>query len=213
MQSRITVLIVDDHPMFRNGVVQSLRLDRNIEVVGECSDGNEAIGLAASLRPDIILLDISMPGNGIDAAARIAELDHAPKVIMLTVSEQDDDVIRALDAGAVGYVLKGVSASELISVLRCVAAGDSFVSPNLTLRILNHARKTSEPSLASLLSDRELRIAKLIGKGLSNREIADQLTVKEKTITFHMTNIMKKLNVRNRVETALLVRKAMDRAG
>lgn len=210
MQPRITVLVVDDHPMFRNGVVQSLRLDPNIDVVGECSNGVEAVELAASLRPDIILLDISMPGNGIDAAARIAEMKGDPKIVMLTVSEQDDDVMRALDAGAVGYVLKGVSASELISVLHHVAAGESFVSPNLTLRILNLARKKSEPSLLSLLSDQEARIADLVSKGLSNREIAVQLDVKERTITFHMTKIMNKLNVRNRVETALVMKKADD---
>lgn len=210
MEPRITVLVVDDHPMFRSGVVQSLRLDPGIDVVGEGANGSEAEILAASLRPDVILLDVSMPGNGIEAAARIAKLEGAPRIVMLTVSEQDDDVMRALDAGAVGYVLKGVSAGELIAVVRNVAAGESFVSPNLTLRILNFARKKSAPSLLSLLSEQETRIAAFVSKGLSNREIAVQLDVKEKTVKFHMTNIMNKLKVRNRVETAMVMKNAKD---
>lgn len=204
----IEVLVVDDHPMFRSGVVQSLRLDPGINVVGEGASGDEAVEMAAALGPDLVLLDISMPGGGIEAAARIANLPNAPKVVMLTVSEQDDDVMRALDTGALGYVLKGVSAKELINVVHSVASGESFVSPNLTLRILNCARRKSTPSIISLLSDQEARIAALVGKGLSNREIASELDVKEKTVKFHMTNIMTKLNVRNRVETALLVKSA-----
>lgn len=204
MGGRIRVLVADDHPMFRTGVVQALGLEPNIEVVGEAASAEQAVALAESLRPDIVLLDVSMPGNGIEAAARMAAMEGAPGIVMLTVSEQDDDVMRALEAGALGYVLKGVSASELIAVVTSVASGESFISPKLTLRLLASTRKKVEPDALSQLSGQEAKIVALVGKGLSNREIAVHLDIKEKTVKFHMTRIMGKLNVRNRVEVALV---------
>ena len=206
MGDKIRVLVADDHPLFREGVVQSLQLEPAIAVVGEAANGMQAVALAAELRPDVVLLDVSMPGGGIDAATQIARLDDAPKVVMLTVSEQDDDVMRALDAGVLGYVLKGVSARELITVVMNVASGESYVSPKLSLRILAGARRKVEPDLFAALSGQEARIVALVAKGLSNREIAAHLDIKEKTVKFHMTRIMGKLNVRNRVEVALASR-------
>lgn len=203
---RINVAIVDDHSLFRAGVIQSLTLDPAISVVGEGASGKEALNLATTHAPDVLLLDISMPGDGIDTAERIAGLPRAPKVVMLTVSEEDDDVIRALEAGAIGYILKGINARELIGAVKSIAAGNSFVSPNLTRRLLDGMKRKSEKSPISTLTRQEERTLRLVAVGLSNRDIAGRLGVHEKTIKYHMTNILAKLKVKNRVEAALAAR-------
>jgi RNA polymerase sigma factor (sigma-70 family) len=207
MAGNISVVVIDDHPLFRAGVIQTLELDPEIKVVGEGGTGGAAIDLAERLRPDIVLLDISMPGNGIEAAGKIAARAGAPRVIMLTVSEDDDNVIAALEAGAVGYILKGIESAHLISAVKSVAAGDSFVSPNLTLRLLSGVREKLMPSALDCLSEQEKRTLQLVAKGMSNREVGERLGILEKTVKFHMTRIMAKLKVRNRVEASLLVQK------
>ena len=207
MAGNISVVVIDDHSLFRAGVIQTLDLDPDIEVVGEGGTGGTAIELAERLRPDIILLDISMPGNGIEAARKIAARAGAPRVIMLTVSEDDDNVIAALEAGAVGYILKGIESAHLIAAVKNVAAGDSFVSPNLTLRLLSGVREKLMPSALDCLSEQEKRTLQLVAKGMSNREVGAKLGILEKTVKFHMTRIMAKLKVRNRVEASLLAQK------
>jgi RNA polymerase sigma factor (sigma-70 family) len=207
MADKISVVVIDDHSLFRAGVIQTLELDRNIKVIGEGGTGEKAVELAERLHPDIVLLDISMPGNGIEAAAKIAARAGAPRVIMLTVSEDDDNVIAALEAGAVGYILKGIESVHLISAVKSVAAGDSFVSPNLTLRLLSGVREKLMPSALDCLSEQEKRTLQLVAKGMSNREVGERLGILEKTVKFHMTRIMAKLKVRNRVEASLLVQK------
>jgi RNA polymerase sigma factor (sigma-70 family) len=207
MADKISVVVIDDHSLFRAGVIQTLELDRNIKVIGEGGTGEKAVELAERLHPDIVLLDISMPGNGIEAAAKIAARAGAPRVIMLTVSEDDDNVIAALEAGAVGYILKGIESAHLISAIKSVAAGDSFVSPNLTLRLLSGVREKLMPSALDCLSEQEKRTLQLVAKGMSNREVGERLGILEKTVKFHMTRIMAKLKVRNRVEASLLVQK------
>jgi DNA-binding NarL/FixJ family response regulator len=207
MAGNISVVVIDDHPLFRAGVIQTLELDPEIKVVGEGGTGGAAIDLAERLRPDIVLLDISMPGNGIEAAGKIAARAGAPRVIMLTVSEDDDNVIAALEAGAVGYILKGIESGPLISAIKSVAAGDSFVSPNLTLRLLSGVKEKLMPSALDCLSEQEKRTLHLVAKGMSNREVGDKLGILEKTVKFHMTRIMAKLKVRNRVEASLLAQK------
>lgn len=204
MSERTTVVVVDDHSLFRTGVVQTLRLDDGIEVVGEGGTAAEARELVLRHRPDIALLDINMPGNGIEAARTLLELENAPKVMMLTVSEEDEDIMRALETGAVGYVLKGVKANELIDAVKGVAAGDSFVSPNLTLRILANVKGKSVPDMLSSLTNQEEKTLRLMAMGLSNREIGEKLGVVEKTVKFHVTRILEKLKVRNRVEASLI---------
>jgi len=206
MAERIRVAVVDDHSLFRAGVMQSLALDDAIEIVGEGSSASEAVNLARSLSPDIILLDISMPGNGIEAARRIHELPSPPQIAMLTVSEDDDDVLGALDAGAVGYLLKGIRAQDLISAVKSVAAGETFVSPNLAMRLLA-AKSRNEESPLSILSDQEQRTLRLVAMGLSNCEIGERLDVQERTVKYHVTNILRKLNVRNRVEATLVAKR------
>src|SRR4029078_1064998 len=137
MVEKIRVAVVDDHSLLRAGVIRALALDDMIEVVGEGASAMDAIELAKAHEPDLILLDISMPGDGIEAARIICNLPSPPQVVMLTVSEDDDDVTRALDAGAVGYLLKVVNSLDLINALKSVRAEGSFISPNLALRMLS----------------------------------------------------------------------------
>lgn len=205
MTEKIRVIVVDDHSLFRAGVTQSLEMDDMIEVVGEGASASEAIDLARSLSPDIALLDISMPGNGIEAARQIRQLPSSPQVAMLTVSEDDDDVLNALDAGAFGYLLKGIRAQDLILAVKSVAAGETFVSPNLALRLLATKSRAEENPLTHL-SEQEQRTLRLVAKGMSNYEIGEHLNVQERTVKYHMTNILKKLKVRNRVEATLIAK-------
>ena len=204
MNERTSVVIVDDHALFRVGVVQTLNLDEDLEVVGEGGSTAEALDLVARHRPDIVLLDINMPGNGIEAARALLELDNAPKVMMLTVSEEDDDIMRALETGAVGYVLKGVKANDLIGAVKGVAAGESFVSPNLTLKILGNVTGKTPASVLSSLTRQEEKTLRLMATGLSNREIGEELGIVEKTVKYHVARVLKKLNARNRVEASLV---------
>lgn len=206
MNGVVRVVIVDDHPLFRAGVSQSLGLDPAIEVVGEGGSGAEALELVQRHSPDIILLDISMPDDGIDAAAAISKEDNPPKILMLTVSSDGDDIVRAVDSGAAGYVLKGIGAVELINAVKSVAAGDSFLSPNLSRNLLATLRGDHPKRALATLSSQEQRILRLVTQGRSNLEIGGELKLREKTVKYHMTNILKKLRVRNRVEAALLAR-------
>lgn len=206
MSGRIRVVVVDDHSLFRAGVIQSLGLDRSIEVVGEGSSAEDALQLVEEHSPDLVLLDISMPGNGLEAACEILKAPEPPRVAMLTVSEDDEDVRRALEAGAVGYLLKGIKAPDLITAVKCASAGEAYVSPNLAARLLSNKAKREMSPLSSL-SDQEQRILRFVATGLSNREIGKQLHLQEKTIKYHMTNILRKLNVRNRVEATVFARR------
>ncbi|WP_046864292.1 response regulator [Microvirga massiliensis] len=206
MAAQISVVVVDDHPLFRAGVIQTLALDDEIQVAGEGGSGAEALTLAREHGPDIVLLDISMPGDGIETARELSRLAKAPRVVMLTVSESDDDIMRALEAGAVGYVLKGIGASDLIGAIKSVAAGESFVSPNLTLRLLTSVKQRTTKGALSALTKQEERTLRLVAMGLSNREVGERLGILEKTVKYHMSNIMEKLKVRNRVEATLIAR-------
>lgn len=207
MGDRISIVVVDDHSLFRAGVIQTLMLDPDLEVIGQGGSGADAVTLVQSEKPDIVLLDISMPGNGVDAAREIALLEHPAKVIMLTVSENDENIMGALEAGAVGYILKGIEATQLIDAVRSVAEGNSFISPNLTLRLLANVKRKATPSLLSTLSEQERRTLKLVSKGMSNREVGQELGILEKTVKFHMTRIMAKIKARNRVEASLIARR------
>jgi len=200
---RIRIVVADDHPMFRAGVVASLAAQPDIEVVGEGASAAEALGLVEQHSPDVALLDIAMPGGGLSAARDITATSPATRVVMLTVSEDEDDLLAAMKAGASGYVLKGAAASELINVLRTVNAGEVYVAPGLAWGLL---REMSRPKSAPLdeLSTREREVLELVAAGLSNQEIGDRLSLAEKTIKHYMTSILSKLRVRSRVEAALL---------
>ncbi|TKA95505.1 response regulator transcription factor [Cereibacter changlensis] len=205
----IRVLVADDHPLYREGVARSLADDPELEVVGQAQDAEGAADLAGRLRPDVVLLDISMPGGGISALLRIAALPSPPRVAMLTVSEDDDDVMQSLKAGAAGYVLKGVGSRELVRLVKDIAAGQSYVSPALAARILNAMRARGTPAPESPLAElsrREEDILRLVAQGKSNKEVGRELELQEKTVKHYMTSILQKLQVRNRVEAAILAR-------
>lgn len=199
----IRVIVADDHPMFRAGVVASLSAAQDVEVVAEGGDRDEALSLARQHLPDVVVLDVNMPGGGIAAARDITTACPAVRVVMLTVSEDEDDLLAAMKAGASGYVLKGAGGSELIGVLRAVNAGDVYVAPTLAWGML---RELSTPKAGPLdaLSAREREVLELVGEGLSNQEIGERLHLAEKTVKHYMTNILGKLQVRSRVEAALL---------
>lgn len=206
----IRVILADDHPIFRDGLISSIEESGEFDVVGIGSTADEAVALAETHRPDIALLDLSMPGNGITAAQRIAQAGSAKNIAMLTVSEDDADVTAALQAGATGYVLKGVSASELRSILGRIAKGEAHVSPGLAARVLKimQTRKPAERQPIDDLTKREEDILKGVASGLSNREIGARLSIQEKTVKHYMTTILSKLQARNRVEAALMAQEA-----
>ncbi len=218
MAERLRLVIADDHPLYRDGVARTLAERGEFQVVGACGSAADAVALVERERPGLVLLDISMPGGGIEAARRIAALGLGTKIVMLTVSERDDDVMAALKAGAHGYALKGVGASELVEIVRAVAAGGSFVPPALAARLLQamqnpeRRERPGEHPLAGL-APREEQILELVAKGLSNKEIARKLDLQEKTIKHYMTKILQKLQVRNRVAAAVLAHEAGARDG
>ena len=205
MTEAIRVLVVDDHPLFRQGVVQALGTERDLKIVGEASSGEEALTLACALLPDVVLLDISMPGwGGLITAEKITTACPATVIVMLTVSEDKDKLLAAFKGGARAYVLKGVSARELANVLRSAVAGEVYVSPSLASEMLVSLTRGQAPDPLQELTDREREILSLIGTGLTNREIGERIFLSEKTIKHYVTNILQKLQVRSRVEAALL---------
>jgi two-component system, NarL family, nitrate/nitrite response regulator NarL len=208
MSDVVRVLVVDDHPLFRQGVVHSLGEEPEMTVVGEAASGEDALRLARELLPDVVLLDISMPGwNGLVTAEKIATACPASAIVMLTVSEDKDKLLAAFKAGARAYVLKGISAQELASVVHAAARGDVYVSPSLAAEMLVSLTNHQAQNPLQDLTDREREILQLIGTGLTNREIGVQLFLSEKTIKHYVTNILQKLQVRSRVEAALIVAK------
>jgi len=208
MHDQIRILIADDHPMFREGVVQSLASEKDFAIIGQASNGKNAIEMAKELLPDVLLLDITMPDqDGITITKKISAAFPVIQIIMLTASENEDDLMKALKAGARGYVLKGISAKELVKVVRTIVAGGTYISPDMANMILFELSQPSQPDPLSALSDREKEILKLVAKGYTNREIGAQIHLSEKTIKHYMTNILQKLQVRSRVEAALIVQK------
>ena len=210
MNDRIRVVLVDDHPLLREGVATTLGADPEFDVVAQGGSADEALQLAQDHLPDMVLLDVSMPGGGINAARTIAAACPIVKIVMLTVSEDEDDVLEALKVGARGYVLKGVSGSELVRIVRSVHAGEPYVTPSLAASLLGEMRSApaaanAEPDPLSRLTERERQILELVATGKSNKEVADALFLSERTIKHYMTNILGKLQVRSRVEAALLV--------
>lgn len=207
---RIRVVVADDHPLYREGVARALADDPVIEVAGQGEDADSAVALALSLKPDLVLLDLSMPGGGgIEALRRIRGQDAPPKIAILTVSEEDDDVMRALKAGASGYLLKGIGSRELVAIVKDLARGQTYVSPTLAGRILNAMREGAArkaPNPIDDLSKREEDILKLVAEGKSNKEVGLALDLQEKTVKHYMTSILQKLHARNRVEAAVIAR-------
>src|SRR5262245_36974296 len=209
MGDRLRVAIIDDHPLFREGVVHALRSAQGLDVVGEGGTAEDAVRIAKEAFPDILLLDLSIPGGGIEAAQSIALVSPGVKMIMLTVSENEDDVAQALEAGAMGYMLKGTSGPELLKAMLAVSRGESSVPPGLGARLLTRPirQEPAGPPALPELTTRESQILAQVARGHTNKEIARDLSLSEKTVKHHMTNLMQKLQVRNRVEAAMMFRK------
>jgi DNA-binding NarL/FixJ family response regulator len=205
MSALFRVAIVDDHPLVRAGIAYTLGMAADFEVVasGGCSD--DAIQIAGAYAPDIMLLDINMPGSGLEAARAISESHKAIKVMFLTVSERQEDVITALEVGARGYLLKGISGPDLMRSLRSVSAGETYITPEFAARVLatqQQKPKLVSPSLdlKSQLSIREFQVLREVARGSTNKEIGLKLQLTEKTIKHYMSNVLVKLGARNRME-------------
>lgn len=208
MQEKIRVLLVDDHTLFRSGIKSLLQRHEGFEVVGEAGDGLEGIKRASSLRPQVILLDLHMPGvSGLEALKVIVEEVPEARVLMLTVSEDAQDLLDALRAGACGYLLKNIETEVLIDGVRRVAAGESVVAQQMTAKLVagvrSQPRHDVPPPDRERFSPRERDILASLAQGESNKEIARRLDLAESTVKIHVQNIFKKLNMTSRVQVAL----------
>lgn len=208
----IKVLLVDDHTLVRDGFRMILDLQDDIEVVGAASDGVEAVALAASLKPDVVLMDIRMPRmDGIAATGAITTADPSARVLVLTTFDLDDYVYDALLAGASGFLLKDVGRDDLVSAVRVVAAGEALLAPTVTRRLLGDfvrsraGRQPEQTGFAApdVLTARELDTLELLGQGLSNLQIAERLVVSEHTVKTHVSNVFHKLGLRDRVHAVI----------
>lgn len=203
------VLLVDDHILFRKGLISLLSAQDDMEIVGECSDGAEALDRARELMPDVVLMDIRMPGvDGLEATRRMtAEMPHV-KVVMLTVSEDDKDLFEAIKSGARGYLLKDLEPEDLYHLVRAVAAGEAALSPAMAAKILDEfgparAREREEAAQERVITEREKEILGLLMEGLGNKQIAHRLYISESTVRNHIHNILYKLHLENRVQLAI----------
>jgi len=207
----IRIAIVDDHPIFREGVASCLGEIGGFDLVGQGNCRDDALMLAERMEPDVMLLDISMPGGGLDAVSGIIARRPAQKIVMLTVSESNTDVAAALQTGAKGYVLKGVGARTLADVLKLVSAGEMYLSPALSARMVAGMAQRDEikPRIEDL-TEREKEVLRLVAAGLSNKRVGRELDLHEKTVKHHMTRIFAKLKVSNRTEAAMVLRDASE---
>ena len=202
------VLLVDDHDLFRTGL-RNLLSDEGVDVVGEAQTGAEAIGLVRELAPDVVVMDLNMPGmGGVEATRQINVFAPLTRVLVLTISEQDADVLDAILAGASGYLLKDSSIQDLLQGIRSAAVGEALISPHIAAKVLQRVRATStSPEIAdtirSELSDREVQVLKLIANGTDNAQIAAELHISPKTVKNHISNILMKLQIDNRIQAAV----------
>ncbi len=203
----IRVVLVDDHTLVRRGIAALLARDPEIEIVGEAGDGLEAIALAHDLQPDVILMDIRMPGcNGLAATRRIKQETPAVRILVLTVSEEDDDLFEAIKAGAQGYLLKRMEPGDLCAMVHGAYRGEAPIAPAMAARIIEEIcgpRRDGRGNGGGVdLSPREREVLGLVARGLANKEVAAKLGLSEYTVRNHLRNVLEKLHLRNRVEAA-----------
>ena len=206
----ISILIVDDHALLRQGIKKVLDLEPDLQVVGEAADGEEAVKMTLQLKPDIVLLDVNMPKkNGLEVTKELRDLVPQSKIVLLTIHDDENYVIEVVRAGATGYLLKDIEPGMLIKAIRSVYAGESFIYPTLAKSLFYEAsgqgkrpesgRRGSQDSLTM----REIEVLQLIGQGLSNQEMAQRMFLSEKTIKNHLTNIFRKINVTDRTQAVI----------
>lgn len=210
MEERIRVLIADDHPMFRRGLRGLLESVTGIEVVGEAAEGNEVIALADSLRPNVILMDINMPGaNGIEATRQIIGAHSAIGVLALTMYDDDDSVFAAMRAGARGYLLKGADQAEVLRAIHAVHSGEAIFSPPIAQRMIHYFAGLKQVSpIFPELTEREREVLTLLAQGQTNAAIAEKLVLSLKTVRNHVSTIFSKLQVASRAEAIIRARDA-----
>lgn len=200
----IRVLVVDDHPIFRRGLCAEINLDPGMQVVGEARDGAEAIEMARSLDLDVILMDAVMPAkNGIDATAEIIRTNPAAHILILTSFSEDERMLAAVRAGAMGYILKDQHPEELLQAIRDTYNGKPYLNPIVARRLLRDLPDPGSPPADAVLTRREMEILRLVAQGLSNKEMAGKLSLQEATIRSHVGNILGKLNLTNRSQLVL----------
>jgi len=203
-KSMITVLVVDDHPVFRRGLVMVLGGYPEIQVVGEAADGVEAVAKATELQPSVVIIDVQMSrSNGVEATAALHKAAPNSRVLILTLSERNGDVFEAIQAGARGYLLKYVDIEELVAAIKSVAMGNVIISQAIAGKLIDYLRPANgmtETNGTATLSMRELEVLKLVAAGASNGEVADQLSISEATVKAHLHNIMHKMQVKNRAQ-------------
>lgn len=204
----IELVIADDQQLVRSGFGMIIGAEPDMSVIGEATDGAEAVRLVRSLRPDIVLMDVQMPGtDGLEATAEITAMADGPRVIILTTFERDDYVFTALRNGASGFLLKNAPPETLIEAIRTVASGDALLAPSVTRRLVEEfARRPGAPipsEVADRLTDREREVLVLLARGMTNAEIADDLFVGEATVKTHVSNVLTKLGLRDRVQAVV----------
>lgn len=212
--TKIKLIIVDDHKLFREGIKALLAVTDDIEIVGEAEDGATALKRIRELEPDVVLMDINMPGlNGIQVTEQILAQHPKTRIIMLTMLEDDASIFHAMRAGARGYLLKGAEPEEVLSVIRAVAEGQALFGPAIATRLMQYFKELSaKPAVSDSpfpeLTDRELELLRLIAQGLNNQEIAQKLVLSPKTVRNHITNIFSKLQVADRAQAIVRAREA-----
>ena len=206
----IRVLIVDDHALFRRGLVGVLEMEKDIDMVGEAGDGAEAVEIAAETMPDVVLMDVRMPRRGgIDATRQIKENTPHTKILMLTISDEEADLYDAIKAGASGYLLKEIPIDEVAAAIRRVYAGESTISPSMASKLMSEfatmVKKSDEKPTTSQprLTEREMEVLKLVAKGKNNRDIAKDLFISENTVKNHIRNILEKLHLHSRMQAVV----------
>jgi DNA-binding NarL/FixJ family response regulator len=207
MSAMIEIGVVDDHPLLRDGVTMALKKIADFQVVAQGESAAEAVEIARRFAPNVLLMDVNMPGDSFAAVRAISASAPTVRILMLTVSESIEDAYCALDAGAQGYALKGISGRELVKAIRAVAAGEAFITPKLASKVLSNFRKHAGDQQKVELTHREEQVIRAVSTGLTNREVAQKLELSEKTIKYYMTNVMYKLHVRNRTEAVVAVRR------
>jgi DNA-binding NarL/FixJ family response regulator len=204
----VRVVVVDDHDLFRSGL-KTLLEEQGVNVVGEAANGQTAIRLASELAPDVVVMDLNMPGlTGVETTRKLAGIAPLARVVVLTISADDEDVMDAVMAGACGYLLKDSSIQDLIVGIRAAASGESLISPQIAAKVLRRLRSqsTSEDAARTIraeLSDREIEVLKLIANGKDNAQIARELYISPKTVKNHISNILMKLQIDNRIQAAV----------